>query len=88
MGEHCGPYKVTQHDAAAMADGLEDLLDLDDEADVEHGHSQLNVAKVAGAGRDVLLARGARKHAVDGAELGVVEALLAGGLSRLVLRRR
>jgi hypothetical protein len=45
--------------------------------DVEDGRGQLDVAKVTGADTDVLLARGARELAVNGAELGVVEALVA-----------
>lgn len=52
--------------------------------DVEDGGGELNVAKVAGARLDVLLARRARVHAVNGAELGVVEALLARLLVLLV----
>jgi hypothetical protein len=45
--------------------------------DVEDGSGQLDVAKVPRADLDVLLARCARVHAVDGTELGVVETLLA-----------
>jgi hypothetical protein len=44
---------------------------------VENGRGELNVAKVAGADLDVLFARGARVHAVNGAELGIVETLFA-----------
>lgn len=52
--------------------------------DVKNRRGQLDVAKVARADLDVLLARRARVHAVDGAELGVVEALLARLLLLLV----
>jgi len=43
--------------------------------DVEDGHSQLDVSKMAGADLDVLLARRALVHAVDGTQPRVVEAL-------------
>lgn len=59
-------------------------VDLQTLTDVKNRRGQLDVAKVAGADLDVLLARGARVHAVDGAELGVVEALFARLLVRLV----
>jgi hypothetical protein len=42
---------------------------------MKDGHSQLNMAEVPGADLDVLLAGGALEHAVDGAQLGVIEAL-------------
>lgn len=52
--------------------------------DMEDRRGELDVAKVARAHLDVLLARSARVHAVDGAELGVVEALLTRLLLLLV----
>ena len=67
-----------------MADSLKQLLDLHDETDVEDGCVQLNVTKMTGAGLDVLLAGRARVHAVNGTELGVVEALFARLLLLLV----
>ena len=51
---------------------------------MEDGGGELNMAKVARADLDVLLAGCARVHAVDGAELGVVEALLTRLLLLLV----
>jgi len=52
--------------------------------DVEDGRGKLNVAKVARADLYVLLARGARVHAVNGAETGVIKALVARLLLLLV----
>jgi hypothetical protein len=42
---------------------------------VEDGYGQFDVTEVAGADLDVLFARRALEHAVDGAQLRVVEAL-------------
>jgi hypothetical protein len=42
---------------------------------VEDGCGEFDMAKVTGADLNVLLARRARVHAVDGAKLGIVEAL-------------
>ena len=55
-----------------MAHGLEELLDLDDESNMEDGRVQFDMAKVAGADLDVFFARRAVVHAVDGTKLGVV----------------
>ena len=43
---------------------------------MENGRGKFDMTKVARADLDVLLARRARVHAVDGTELGVVETLL------------
>lgn len=51
---------------------------------MEDGSGQLDVAKMSRADLDVLFARRARVHAVDGTELGVVETLFAGLLVVLV----
>jgi hypothetical protein len=67
-----------------VAHGLEELLDLHNETDVKDGCVQLDVTKVTGAGLDIFLARGARVHAVDSAELGVIETLLTRFLLLLV----
>lgn len=67
-----------------MADGLEELLDLDDKSNVKNRRVQLNVAKVARADLDVFFAGRARVHAVNGAKLGVVETLLTRLLFLLV----
>jgi hypothetical protein len=42
---------------------------------VKDGHSELDVPKMARADLDVFFARRARIHTVDGAELGIVQAL-------------
>jgi hypothetical protein len=52
--------------------------------DVKTGCGELDVTKVTGADLDVFLARRARVHAVNGAEPGVVEAVLARLRVRLV----
>lgn len=44
---------------------------------MEDGSSQLNVAKMPRADLDILLARCARIHAINSAQLGVVETLFA-----------
>lgn len=54
--------------------------------DVEDGHSQLDVAKVPGACLDVLFAGPACVHAVDGAELGVIQTLRSWLLLLFILR--
>ncbi len=51
---------------------------------VKDRSSKLNMAKMARADLDVLFTRGARIHAVDGTELGVIQALLTGLLLLLV----
>jgi hypothetical protein len=52
--------------------------------DVENRCGELNVTKVTGADLDILLARRARVHAVNGAEPRVVESILARLRVRLV----
>ena len=78
-------YVVSQYQTTAVADRLQDLLDLDDEPDMKDRHGQLDVAKVTGTRCDVLFAGAARIHAVDGAELGVVESVFPWLLLLLVL---
>ena len=51
---------------------------------MEHGHGQLDVAKVTWAGLHVFFARGAREHAVDAAEARVTETILEGLLLLVV----
>jgi len=52
---------------------------------VKDGHSELNVPKVTRADLDVFFARRARVHAVDGTELGIVQALHTRLVGLLVL---
>jgi hypothetical protein len=54
---------------------------------VKNGDGQLDVPKVARTGRYVLFAGRARVHAVDSAELGIIQALLSRLLLLLILRR-
>ena len=67
-----------------MADGLEDLLDLLDEARVEDRFSQLDMAKVTGTLGHVFCARLAFELAVDRSEKGIVEAAIARLGARLI----
>jgi hypothetical protein len=85
-------YVVSQNQPTVVAHRLKNFLDFHDETwhcqfgllqspgktrtDVEDRRGKFDVAKVTRADLDVLLAGCARVHAVDGAELGVVQALL------------
>ncbi len=60
-----------------MADNLQDLLDLLDEARVVNWLGQLNVTKVARAFAHRLGTRLALELSIDGTEKGIVEAAIA-----------
>lgn len=54
--------------------------------DVEDGNGQLDVSEMAGTRGDVLFAGRAVEHAVNSAQLGVIQALLSGVQILFVLR--
>lgn len=75
---------VSQHFAATVADGLEDLLDLLDEARVEDRFGKFDVTKVARAFRHVLSASLALELAINRSKQRIVQAAVTRLGSRLV----
>ena len=86
MSQISSTNRVLQEFAAIVTDALQNLLDFLDEARMEDGFRQLDVAEMPCTFRHVLLAGHALELSVDASQLRVIETVLAGFRAGLVHR--